>query len=50
MYDNQTHLDRNERLSCHQELLTNHKELFEDCGVYDPALSDHGLVYGLIPE
>ena len=50
MYDNQTHLDRNERLSCHQELLTNHKELFEDCGVYDPALSDHGLVYGFLND
>ena len=50
MYDNQTHLDRNERLSCHQELLTNHPELSEDCGVYDPALSDHGLVYGFLNE
>ena len=50
MYDNQTHLDRNERLSCHQELLTNHPKLFEDCGVYDPALSDHGLVYGFLNE
>ena len=43
MYDNQSHLDRNERLSCHQELFTSHPELFEDYGVYDPALSDHRL-------
>ena len=25
-------------------ILTNHLELFENCGVYDPALSDQGLV------
>ena len=32
------------------KLLTNHPKLFEDCGVYDPALSDHGLVYGFLNE
>ena len=31
-------------------LVTNHLELFENCGVYDPALSDHGLVYGFLNE
>ena len=31
-------------------ILTNHPELFENCGVHDPALSDHGLVYGFLNE
>ena len=31
-------------------ILTNHLELFENCGVHDPALSDHGLVYGFLNE
>ena len=31
-------------------ILTNHPELFEDCGVHDPALSDHGLAYGFLNE
>ena len=31
-------------------ILTNHPELFENCGAHDPALSDHGLVYGFLNE
>lgn len=31
-------------------ILTNTPELFRKCGVYDPAISDHNLVYGIIKE
>ena len=31
-------------------IVTNHAELFENCGVHDPALSDHGPVYGFLNE
>lgn len=27
-------------------ILTNKPELFRDCGIYDPGISDHALVYG----
>ena len=30
--------------------VTNHPELFENVWVYDPALSDHGLVYEFLNE
>lgn len=29
-------------------LLTNRPQSFKRTGVYDPALSDHGLVYGIL--
>lgn len=31
-------------------ILTNEPELFNDCGVYDPELSDHALVFGFLRE
>ena len=31
-------------------ILTNHPELLENYGVHDPALRDHGLVYGFLNE
>ena len=31
-------------------ILTNRSGLFGDCGVYNPELSDHALVYGFIKE
>ena len=31
-------------------LLTNRPELFQCCGNYDPSLSDHALIYGILKE
>ena len=31
-------------------ILTNEPELFNDCGVYDPELSDHALVFEFLRE
>ena len=31
-------------------ILTNTPEVFRKCGVYDPAISDHYLIYGIITE
>ena len=31
-------------------ILTNQPQLFTDCGVYQPELSDHGLVFGFLKE
>ena len=31
-------------------ILTNTSELFRKCGVYDPAISDHSLVFGIMKE
>ena len=31
-------------------ILTNEPELFNDCGVYDPEVSDHALVFGFLRE
>ena len=31
-------------------IFTHNPELFKNCGVYDPGISDHVLVYGFIKE
>ena len=31
-------------------ILTNQPELFRNCGVYNPEISDHALIYGFIKE
>ena len=30
--------------------LTNRPDLFRNCGVYNPEISDHALIYGFIKE
>lgn len=31
-------------------ILTNRPELFSSCGMYNPEMSDHALIYGFIKE
>ena len=31
-------------------ILMNQPELFRNCGVYNPEISDHALIYGFIKE